>query len=52
MYSEQIEKLIELALADGELTEKEKQIIRNSAFTCPVYQSLNEQLKKTVHFHF
>lgn len=27
MYSEQIEKLIELALADGELTEKEKQIL-------------------------
>lgn len=27
MYNEQIEKLIELALADGELTEKEKQIL-------------------------
>jgi len=27
MYSEQIEKLIELALADGDLTEKEKQIL-------------------------
>lgn len=27
MYSDQIEKLIELALADGELTEKEKQIL-------------------------
>lgn len=27
MYSEQIEKLIELALVDGELTEKEKQIL-------------------------
>lgn len=27
MYSEQLEKLIELALADGELTEKEKQIL-------------------------
>lgn len=27
MYSEEIEKLIELALADGEITEKEKQIL-------------------------
>lgn len=27
MYSEQIEKLIDIALADGELTEKEKQIL-------------------------
>ena len=27
MYSEQIEKLIELALADGQLSEKEKQIL-------------------------
>lgn len=27
MYNEQLEKLIELALADGELTEKEKQIL-------------------------
>ena len=27
MYSEKIEKLIELALADGELTEKKKQIL-------------------------
>lgn len=31
MYSEQIEKLIELALADGELTEKEKQILFKKA---------------------
>ena len=27
MYNEQLEKLIELALVDGELTEKEKQIL-------------------------
>lgn len=27
MYNEQIEKLIELALADGQLTEKEKQVL-------------------------
>ena len=28
MYNEQLEKLIEMALIDGELTEKEKQILR------------------------
>jgi DNA-directed RNA polymerase subunit RPC12/RpoP len=31
MYNEQIEKLINLALADGELTEKEKQILFKKA---------------------
>ncbi len=31
MYNEQIEKLIELALADGELTEKEKQVLFKKA---------------------
>jgi hypothetical protein len=31
MYNEQLEKLVELALADGELTEKEKQILFKKA---------------------
>lgn len=31
MYNEKLEKLIELALADGELTEKEKQILFKNA---------------------
>lgn len=31
MYNEQVEKLIELALADGELTEKEKQVLFKKA---------------------
>lgn len=31
MYNEQLEKLIELALADGELTEKEKQVLFKKA---------------------
>lgn len=33
MYNEQLEKLIELALADGELTEKEKQVLFKRAET-------------------
>jgi DnaJ-domain-containing protein 1 len=31
MYSEKLEKLIELALADGVLTEKEKQVLFKNA---------------------
>ena len=31
MYNEQIEKLIEMALMDGELTEKEKQVLFKKA---------------------
>jgi hypothetical protein len=35
MYNEKIENLINFALADGELTEKEKQILlkKNKTFT-------------------
>ena len=33
MYNEQLEKLIEMALMDGELTEKEKQILFKKAET-------------------
>ena len=31
MYNEQLEKLIEMALMDGELTEKEKQVLFKNA---------------------
>ena len=31
MYNEQLEKLIDYALADGELTEKEKQVLFKKA---------------------
>jgi putative redox protein len=31
-------------------TEKEQQLLERSALTCPVYLSLNEDLKKTVDF--
>ena len=32
MYNEQLEKLIDYALADGELTEKEKQVLFKKQF--------------------
>ena len=31
MYNEQLEKLVEMALMDGELTEKEKQVLFKKA---------------------
>jgi putative redox protein len=31
-------------------TEKEQKILENAALTCPVYYSLNDELKKTVDF--
>ena len=31
-------------------TEKEQQLLERSALTCPVYYSLSENLKKTIHF--
>ncbi len=33
-------------------TEKEKTILEKAAMTCPVYMSLHEKVKKTVHFHW
>jgi putative redox protein len=33
-----------------EYTEKEQQLLERSALTCPVYYSVNEDLKKTVTF--
>lgn len=46
------EVIIHLYFPPNNYTEKEKRIIENSAFTCPVYLSLHENLKKTIHFHY
>jgi putative redox protein len=34
----------------GSYTEKEQKILENAALTCPVYYSVNDELKKTVDF--
>jgi len=34
----------------GNYTEKEQKILENAALTCPVYYSLNDEVKKTVDF--
>jgi putative redox protein len=35
-----------------EFSDKEKTILERAALTCPVYLSLNADLKKTVTFHW
>lgn len=37
---------------DSSYTDKEKQILENTANTCPVIQSLHPDCKKTVSFHW
>lgn len=37
---------------DNSYTDKEKQILENTANTCPVIQSLHPDCKKTVSFHW
>ncbi len=46
------EIIIHLYFPPVAFSDKEKQIIKNSAYTCPVYLSLNENLTKSIHFHF
>ena len=46
------EIIINLYFPPIAFSDKEKQIIENSAYTCPVYLSLNENITKTIHFHF
>jgi len=60
MYNEQLEKLIDLALADGELTEKEKQVLFKKAeaegidldefemvLEAKLYEKQQQKIKKT-----
>ncbi|MFP4470354.1 MAG: OsmC family protein [Bacteroidales bacterium] len=42
----------EFDFPDKVYSEKEKTIIRKSALTCPVFQSLHPDLKKTLVFNF
>lgn len=46
------EIIIHLYFPPVPYSDKEKRIIENSAYSCPVYLSLNEKLKKDIHFHF
>lgn len=46
------EVIVEFNFPDRDYSEKEKTIIKKAAFSCPVYQSLHPELKKTYVFNF
>lgn len=46
------EVVVEFYFPKNDYTEKQKTIIRQSALTCPVFQSLHPDLKKNLEFYF
>jgi len=46
------EIIVDLYFPEFQYSEKQEKIIRNAAYACPVFLSLNESLHKTIHFHF
>jgi uncharacterized OsmC-like protein len=46
------EIIIEMTLPKNNFSEKEKQLLENTALTCPVAKSLSHELKQTVIFHW
>lgn len=46
------EIIVEFTFPDNNFSEKEKTIISKAAYSCPVYQSLHPDLKKTYVFNF
>lgn len=43
---------IEIFISDQKYTEKQKTILERAAITCPVAQSLSDQLEQRVKFHY
>jgi putative redox protein len=46
------EIIIEFHFSENNFDEKQKQILRDAAYSCPVALSLHSELKKTVMFNF
>jgi len=46
------EIIVEFHFPENNYTDREKKIIENCARTCPVFQSLHPDLKKTMIFNF
>lgn len=46
------EIIIDFNFLKNNFDEKQKEILRNAALTCPVALSLHDDLKKTVNFNF
>ncbi len=46
------EIIIHIFFPPHKFSSKEKKLIENAAYNCPVYLSLHQDLKKNIHFHF
>ncbi|TAD95064.1 MAG: OsmC family peroxiredoxin [Bacteroidetes bacterium] len=46
------EIVVTFAMPNIELTEKQREMLKNAALTCPVALSLDPQIKRTVNFNF
>lgn len=47
-----IEIVVEMTFPKNGFSEKDKQLLENTALTCPVAKSLHPDLKQTVSFHW
>lgn len=43
---------MDITLSNASYTDKEKKILEHAALTCPVFQSLHPDMKKTISFHW
>jgi putative redox protein len=46
------EIVVDMYLPNPDLTDKQRQMLKNAALTCPVALSLSPEVKRTVNFHF
>ncbi|MCU0450768.1 MAG: OsmC family protein [Bernardetiaceae bacterium] len=46
------EIVVDMYLPNPQLTDKQRQMLKNAALTCPVALSLSPEVKRTVNFHF
>ncbi len=46
------EIVVDMYLPNANLTDKQRQMLKNAALTCPVALSLSPEVKRTVNFHF
>ena len=47
-----VEIIVEMTFPQNGFTDKDKQLLENTALTCPVAKSLHPDLKQTVRFHW
>ena len=47
-----IEIILQFQMPSNNYSEKEKQLLKNAAITCPVAKSLNPEIKQTLYLNF